>query len=184
MADHIVLGRQVVPSPGAARTSTARGKGSRGSDAVLDECVDALMGGAMGALLTVMRRAWRSEIPAGMSLAQFRALVYIAQHPGTSLGAVAEAYSISMPTASATVNRLISRELVAASDHAGDKRRVALFATKSGAAIERRASAKAREAVIQLVAEVSPAERTMMLDGARVIAKAFAPAAATGRSGK
>ena len=98
------------------------------------------------------------------------------------MGAVGEAFSISMPTVSATVNHLISREMVAASDHAGDKRPLGLFATKSGAAIERRASAKAREAVIQLVGELSPAERTMMLDGARVIAKAFSPLAAAGRS--
>ena len=97
------------------------------------------------------------------------------------MGAVGKAFSISMPTVSATVNHLISREMVAASNHAGDKPRLALCATKSGAVIKRTTSAKAREAVTQRVVGLSPAERTKMLDGTRVIAKAFAPAAGTGR---
>jgi DNA-binding MarR family transcriptional regulator len=112
----------------------------------------------MPLLLRVVRKQWRDQMPAGMTLAQFRALMFIARHGGTGLGGVAEYFTISMATASSTVSRLVAKGLVRADQGVADRRRIALWATKAGRAVEDRASRYTQASFLAYLSTFTPHE--------------------------
>jgi DNA-binding MarR family transcriptional regulator len=154
---------------GARSTSPAeRGGMDRASPR---QCTDTLLNEVSGRLLRAVRAIWRTHIPAGMSLAQFRTLMFVNNNAGTSLRDVADYFSVSMPTASATVNRLVSQGLVAVSDHVGDKRRIALHATAVGNAIYQDGSGFTEAEFVKTMAKLSRAERVALRGGLDVLVK-------------
>ena len=173
---------------GAARTAEAApgAKASQAGGPTPRECVNALMNEVAGPLLRSVRETWRTQIPAGMSLAQFRTLMFIAGNGGTSLREVANYFSVSMPTASATVARLVGQGLVAVSDHVGDRRRIALFATKAGALIWDEGSKHAYTAFAKAAARLSGEERMDLMRGIKVIATVISrlPSVSAGRKAR
>ena len=63
-------------------------------------------------VMRAIRSRMREGRPAGVSVPQFRALVYIRRHPGTDLSAVADHLGTSLPAASELVARMVRQDLV------------------------------------------------------------------------
>ncbi len=84
--------------------------------------------------MRAIREQMRSGRAAGMSVAQFRLLIYVRRHPGTSLSALAEHLGASLPAASQLVERLVRSGLLTRAQHAEERRRVELRLTEAGAA--------------------------------------------------
>src|ERR1035437_7501801 len=76
-------------------------------------------------------REGRSE---AISVAQFRALLYIRRHPGTGLSAVADHVGTSLPAASELVARLVRQEIVDRETDPASRRRIRLTLSKAGLA--------------------------------------------------
>ncbi len=68
----------------------------------------------------------------GLSVPQFRTLLFVARNPGSSLAAVAEHLGITPATASATVDRLVRQELMERTPAHIERRRVRLVLTDDG----------------------------------------------------
>lgn len=107
------------------RTTAPRaGRSRSAARAILDTAP-----GFMRAIRTQMR----AGRPAGVSVPQFRALLYIRRRPGTDLSDVAEHLGTSLPAASELVARLVRQGLVERSIDPASRRRMRLSLSPSGA---------------------------------------------------
>jgi DNA-binding MarR family transcriptional regulator len=88
----------------------------------------------MPAIMDAMRGAMRRHVGEQLSVPQFRCLNFISREPGSSVGAVAAFLGVTMPTASAMVDRLVRAGAVALHTAASDRRRSELRVTAAGQA--------------------------------------------------
>ena len=93
------------------------------ADDVLDVLPDAM---------DAIRLGMRSQLDSRLSVPQFRCLNFIDHHPAGSVGGVAAFLGVTMPTASAMVDRLVKAGHVLAANSAADRRRATLHISKSG----------------------------------------------------
>ncbi len=84
--------------------------------------------GAMDAI----RLGMRSQLSNRLSVPQFRCLNFIDHGPGCSVGEVAAFLGVTMPTASAMVDRLARAGHVNVASHASDRRRAVLSISENG----------------------------------------------------
>jgi DNA-binding MarR family transcriptional regulator len=71
----------------------------------------------------------------GLSVPQFRTLVWIDRHPAATLSAVAEHLGATLPTTSRIVDGLVSRGFLSRKERTDDRRQVALAITAAGRAV-------------------------------------------------
>lgn len=83
-------------------------------------------------VMDAMRAAMRRHAGSQLSVPQFRCLAFIKREPGASIGAVAAFLGVSMPTASAMVDRLARAGAIAPSADPDDRRRQRLHITAEG----------------------------------------------------
>jgi DNA-binding MarR family transcriptional regulator len=88
----------------------------------------------MPAIMDAMRGAMRRHVGEQLSVPQFRCLNFISREPGSSVGAVAAFLGVTMPTASAMVDRLVRAGAVQLRTAASDRRRSELLVTAAGQA--------------------------------------------------
>ncbi len=122
------------------------------SRACADDVLDVLPG-AMDAI----RLGMRSQLNDGLSVPQFRCLNFIDRRPGCSLGEVAAFLGVTMPTASAMVDRLARAGHVQAAQAAEDRRRARLNISDAGKALLEQVRGDARRELAATLAQ-RPAE--------------------------
>jgi DNA-binding MarR family transcriptional regulator len=88
----------------------------------------------MPTVMDAMRGALRRHVGEQLSVPQFRCLNFIHREPGSSVGAVAAFLGVTMPTASAMVDRLVRAGAVAPRTAVSDRRRSELQVTPTGQA--------------------------------------------------
>jgi DNA-binding MarR family transcriptional regulator len=80
-------------------------------------------------MIRTRMRAGRAE---GVSVPQFRALLYVRRNPGTDLSSVAEHMGASMPAVSELMSRLVRDGFVARELDPASRRRVRLTLSRDG----------------------------------------------------
>ena len=85
------------------------------------------------ASMRVIREQMRSGRAAGLSVAQFRLLLFVRRNPGTSLSGLADHVGTTLPAASQMVERLVRAGLVSRVQHPEERRRVELRLSDTGA---------------------------------------------------
>lgn len=108
-----------------------------------------------------------------LSVPQFRVLVFLYRHPGTSLSSAAEHLGVTCPTASVLVDRLVRRGLVDRTDYPQERRRIALTLTTTGAQHLQQARDAARARVASLLAGLSGVELHKIEEGVTLLGKVF-----------
>jgi len=128
--------------------------------------------------LAVTRRV-RAEVrarrPGHLSLTALRALGALSRQPGASLSDVAEQLGVGMPTTSKLMEELVARRLVRRADATGDRRRLALQLTASGAARLAEALDVASTRIAVLLASLSGAKRTQLSSAVASLAALLGP---------
>lgn len=127
-----------------------------------DECA-ALLADTVPLIMRAIRAEMRKHRGADLSVPQFRALVFIGRHPGTSLSALAEYIGLTLPSISKMVDRLTARDLVARRDAPDDRRRVCLELTPLGLATWQSSTRATRTHLAEQLAALSPEERTIIM---------------------
>lgn len=84
--------------------------------------------------MRAIREQMRSGRAAGMSIAQFRLLLFVRRNPGSGLSALADHMGTSLPAASQLVERLVNAGLVTREQDPQERRRVQLRLTDAGTA--------------------------------------------------
>lgn len=146
-ADHR---RPVVPSAGAVPRRPRRARSGLGSSALAAACAARLVDVAPLVVRRVRGRM-RREMP-GLTMPQFRALVFIDVHRGCTLRALADHLGITPATSSALVDRLVRRGWVSRVVDAANRRQVRLGLTSRGSARLGAARAAARREIAQAIA--------------------------------
>lgn len=134
------------------------------ADAVLD-----VLPGAMDAI----RLGMRSQLAGGLSVPQFRCLNFIDRCPDCSLGEVAAFLGITMPTISATVDRLVRAGHVQAATAAEDRRRARLNISDAGKALLEQVRADARAELAATLAQRPPDDLRAISAGLAALKRAF-----------
>jgi len=110
------------------------------SDACAREVLD-----VVPSVMQFIRTEMRSHRALGLSVPQFRSLVFIERTAGTSLNGVAAHLGLTPPSVSKLVDWLSTRGLVRRRESAGDRRRVTIEITAEGT----RALTRARNAALK-----------------------------------
>jgi DNA-binding MarR family transcriptional regulator len=136
------------------------------------ECAaDLLM--AIPGLMRFIRREMRRSRSAGLSVPQFRALVFLSNVGDASLSELAEHVGLSLSAASRMVQLLVRRGLMERTSHEQDRRRVSLTLTRKGKSTYRLALAATRVALTQTLRNLSPAELTQISTATQMLARVF-----------
>jgi DNA-binding MarR family transcriptional regulator len=167
MADH--------PTAAATPAQAATPPSSR-RDALPDAAVQACAARLVEMVPPTMRflRAQMQERTPGMSMAQFRALVFLYRRKGVSLTELAEHLGVTLPTASAIVERMVRRGLVARAVDETSRRRLSLRLTARGAARHEAAREHARRRTAVVLASLTPAKIAALRRGLDVLAETLA----------
>lgn len=130
---------------------------------------------AVPAAMDALRGAMRHHVGDQLSVPQFRCLNFIADQPASSIGAVAAFLGVTMPTASAMVDRLVRSGAVEPRIAVDDRRRSQLHITAAGRAQLQQIRAGAKEELAALLARHSDADLEALRIGLDVLRAAFAP---------
>lgn len=123
-------------------------------------------------------RVIRSEMRAhgnGLSLAQFRTLVFLSRNPGADLGALAEHLGVTAATASASVNRLVQQGLVLRALHPQSRRRVELSLTAAGDDVVQAARQSTQAQIATRLQRLPETDQGVLLAATRILRDIFAP---------
>lgn len=108
----------------------------------------------------------------GLTVAQFRTLLHLQRHPGTSLSEVAEFLGLTLPSASKLVDRLVTDKSVSRRV-ARDRRRVQLRLTERGQTALEQARLEARAQLSESLKILSSEELATISAALRVLGSAF-----------
>jgi len=97
----------------------------------VDECATSVLE-VVPLVMDTLRAAMRQNVGDQFSVPQFRCLNFIAREPGSSISAVASFLGVTLPTASAMVDRLVRAGAVRTRSFPGDRRRTQLHITAAG----------------------------------------------------
>ncbi len=129
-------------------------------------------------LMGVAARSLTQVVEAGMTLAQFRALVTVARSGGILVGDLAEALGIQRSGATRLVDRLEHAGLITRSVRPADRRGVVVRVTVAGENLVHDVMERRRAQIADILAGLSGPERDLVIDGFRLFAEAAAEHAA------
>lgn len=137
------------------------------------EACAALMMDVVPLVMRVIRTEMRSHRSPDLSVVQFRALLYIRRHEGTSLSSLTEHLGLALPSTSKLVDKLLARQLISRASHPADRRRITLALTGPGEVALSVASQATLARLAQDLAGLSPDERHVVADGLRLLRSVF-----------
>jgi DNA-binding MarR family transcriptional regulator len=111
-----------------------------------------------------IRRAMRQAAPAGVSVPQFRALIFAQRHPQAAVGELAAHLGVTLPTASVTVARLAREGWLQVDESLGDRRRRLMVLTPAGQALVHAAWTHTLHHLADRLAALAPAQLAMLGD--------------------
>ncbi len=124
-------------------------------------------------LMRAIRKEMRSHRESGLSVPQFRVLIYLARNDGASLSDVAGHLGLTLPATSKMIDILVARNLVSRRGDPADRRRVVLAPTELG----RSSTLAAREATQSRLAErlalLAPADLATVLTALNALGSIF-----------
>ena len=137
------------------------------------EMCAALVADTIPLVMRMLRAEMRSHRSADLSVPQFRALAFIARHPGTSLSEVADHIGLTLPSISKMIDRLMARDLVARREASDDRRRVCLELTPRGQATWRSSTRATRTYLAELFDALSPEDREIIIRAMNSLRRVF-----------
>jgi DNA-binding MarR family transcriptional regulator len=116
-----------------------------------------------------LRQAMRRHVGDEISVPQFRCLAFVDRQPGCSVGDVAAFLGVTMPTASAMVERLVRSGSVRSRADASDRRRAELRVTRPGHVQLGQIRRRAHDEFTRTLAPVAEADLAALQAGLRVL---------------
>ena len=132
-------------------------------------------------VMRFIRMEMRSRRAPSLSVPQFRVLTFLSRRPGAPLSSVAEHLGVARSTASATVDRLVRRQLVSRTTHPEERRSVVLTLTPVGAQQLQQAREAAATQMSKVLAGLPAVELSQVIQGLTLLGNAFKEIAAPRR---
>ena len=134
------------------------------ADDVLDVLPDAM---------DAIRSGMRLQLASRLSVPQFRCLNFVAGHDGCSVGEVAALLGVTMPTASAMVDRLVRAGHLRSASDSSDRRRAAISISENGKALLEQVREDACRDLAAQLARRSPDELRAISAGLAALKRAL-----------
>ena len=149
---------------------------SRGTDplGLPQECAEELLD-ALPPVMRFLRKHMRGSRDRGLSVPQFRAMVFLRTMPAAKLSAVAEFLGASMPTTSRIVSGLVNKGLVRRCERCNDRRCVELALTARGAQVAEKSHTATRALLASEFEALSEEDREALLRAMKSLRSLFAP---------
>jgi DNA-binding MarR family transcriptional regulator len=159
----------------SARTTKTSNQRTRGEPdaARAAECAAQLIAVVPG-VMDALRASMRSNIGDALSVPQFRCLGFIARNPACSVSDVAAFLGVTMPTASAMVDRLVRAAHVVAVTSSADRRRTELRVNAPGRALLDRIRAGARRDMAAALADADATDLAAVQQALALLHRVFA----------
>lgn len=120
-----------------------------------------------------IRSEMRSSRTPGLSLLQFRALIYLYRHKNVSLSELAEHINLKLPSTSKLIDALVERGLVVRRDSAQDRRRISLKLSANGLDELTRTRDSAEERLSMLLADLNPEQQSGIIESLTLLKSLF-----------
>lgn len=120
-------------------------------------------------VMDALRGAVRAQVGEPLSVPQFRALGFVARHAGCTVSELAAFLGVTMPTASALVDRLARAGLLSHDEHPADRRRLRLELTANGSRLLAEIAGGAHRELAERLAHCSATELRTLRDGLTVM---------------
>ncbi len=157
----------------SARTAKTTNQRIGSPDASAAECAAQLIAVVPG-VMDALRASMRSNIGDALSVPQFRCLGFIARNPACSVSDVAAFLGVTMPTASAMVDRLVRAAHVVAVTSSADRRRTELRVNAPGKALLDRIRAGARRDMAAALGGADAADLAAVQQALTLLHRVFA----------
>ncbi len=130
-------------------------------------------------VMRTIKREMRQRRASGLSVPQFRAMIFINRQGQAALVQVAEHLGLTSATTCRMMDELVARRLVLSRPSTIDRRKITLTLTGEGQAVLENARLGTLQRLEELLAGLSPEENAAILQAMSVLRRAFAsPAAA------
>ena len=136
-------------------------------------CADELLA-AVPAVMRFIRQEMRRNRPAGLTVPQFRALIFLSHDDDPSVSAMAEHLGLSLPAVSRMVQLLVKRGLMERQASPADRRRVSLSLTRQGRRTFQLAFDATRAALAAAFTNLPRAELAGTISAMQVLNRLFA----------
>lgn len=130
-----------------------------------------------GAAIHLLRFVRKEDAAAGVSAAQLSALSVLVFGGPQTMGSLAAADQVTMPTMSRTVDELERRGLAERASRAGDRRVTEVKVTKSGRKLLEDGRRRRLARLVAALREASDADLETLISAARIILRATDPPA-------
>jgi DNA-binding MarR family transcriptional regulator len=114
--------------------------------------------------MRAIREQMRAGRAAGLSVAQFRLLLFVGRNPGTSLSRVSDHLGTSLPAASQLVERVVQAGFITRVQHPTERRRVELRLTDAGSTALAACDARTRAWLCERLAGLKDDELDRLAD--------------------
>ena len=133
-------------------------------------------------VVPLVMRTVRAELRAcrgtTLSVPQFRALIFVDLHPGSSLSAVAAHMGVTLASASRLIDGLVARKLLIRQEHPADRRRLTLQLTERGRTLLRTAHAFTESSLASRLSALGGADLAAVVGAMEMMHPVFAATAA------
>jgi DNA-binding MarR family transcriptional regulator len=126
------------------------------------------------ALMSFIRAEMRRRRMPGLSIPQFRTLVFLYRHQDASLTHLAEHLGLKLPSTSKIVDALVERNLVIRKISRKDRRRIKLRLSSSGQSQMLRARRSTLEQLSKTMVRLSPEQQTRIAEALQDLRTLFA----------
>lgn len=116
-------------------------------------------------IMSWIRTEMRSRRTPGLSIPEFRTLIYLYRHDNASLSQVSDHIGLKLPSTSKLIEALVIRKLVFRKPSSKDRRYIRLRLSASGVEELMRARHKVESLLSELLSELS-AEQQLLVSGA------------------
>ena len=137
-----------------------------------DECAHEVLD-VVPLAMRVIRKRLREHGAQLLSVPQFRTLLFVSRNKGASLSEVAEHIGLTLPSMSALVDGLVTRNFVVRRTHQDDRRRVDLTLTERGETTLQTAMKATQDHLKDQFSHMSEAERSTIVRGMRILRQVF-----------
>jgi DNA-binding MarR family transcriptional regulator len=124
-------------------------------------------------IMSTIRAELRRHQDGGLSLAEYRVLVYLRGRRDVSLSALAEHIGLGLPSMSKLVDGLVADGLISRTEAPGDRRRLALCLTDAGAVRVEGAVAATQAALSQTAADMDMEQRRKVFEALEALRSLF-----------
>lgn len=124
-------------------------------------------------IMRTIRAEMRRRRAADVTIPQFRAMMYINRHAGTSLLDVASHLGLTPPTVSKMVDALVVEKLVVRQDSSEDRRKVLLSLTQQGQIMLEQARSGTQACLASLLSGLTAQEHETILLGMKHLQAVF-----------